>query len=52
MSREVIQAAIAQGFGAVLLYGGLGVWGLAGLSFAFFRAARTPAMLQPREDVR
>jgi len=52
MSREVIQAAIAQGFGAVLLYGGLGIWGLASLSFAFFRAGRTPAMLQAREDVR
>lgn len=34
----VVQTALAQGFRLILLYGGLGVWLLAGLSFLAFRA--------------
>jgi EmrB/QacA subfamily drug resistance transporter len=33
----VIHAALARGFGWVMLYGGAGVWLLAGLSFVIFR---------------
>jgi EmrB/QacA subfamily drug resistance transporter len=41
LSGPVIHAALAQGFGWVMLYGGLAVWLLAGLSFVIFNARHT-----------
>jgi EmrB/QacA subfamily drug resistance transporter len=41
----VVHDALAHGFGWVMLYGGLGVWALAGLSFFVFNARA----LQPAE---
>lgn len=38
LSDAVVHAALVQGFGWVMLYGGLGVWGMAGLSFLVFNA--------------
>jgi EmrB/QacA subfamily drug resistance transporter len=38
LSGAHIHAALAQGFGWVMLYGGLGVWLLAGISFLIFNA--------------
>ncbi|MEW6639547.1 MAG: MFS transporter [Pseudomonadota bacterium] len=38
-SGDVARAALAHGFGAVMLYGGLGVWILAVISFAIFGRA-------------
>lgn len=43
LSDAAIHEALAQGFGWVMLYGGLGVWLLAALSFLAFRAE----VLQP-----
>jgi hypothetical protein len=40
LSSATVHDALAQGFGWVMLYGGLGVWALAGLSFLVFRARR------------
>ncbi|HTD14310.1 MAG TPA: hypothetical protein VK673_03990, partial [Chthoniobacterales bacterium] len=39
-------AALAHGFGMVMLYGGVGVWVLAATSFITFRA-RKPTYSQP-----
>lgn len=36
LTRSMIHEALAQGFGWVMLYGGVGAWGLAGLSFLVF----------------
>lgn len=36
LSSPVIHAALAQGFGWLMLYGGLAVWLLAGVSFVIF----------------
>lgn len=33
----LVQSALGDGFGLVMLYGGIGAWVLAGLSFALFR---------------
>jgi EmrB/QacA subfamily drug resistance transporter len=41
----VVHEALAQGFGWVMLYGGVGVWMLAAVSFLIFNAQR----LQPAE---
>ena len=38
-SGTVVHAALIHGFGAVMLYGGIGVWVLAALSFTAFGAA-------------
>jgi EmrB/QacA subfamily drug resistance transporter len=38
LSAPLVHAALAQGFGWVMLYGGLAVWVLAGLSFVIFNA--------------
>lgn len=49
----VAQAALAQGFGWVTLYGGIGVWILAALSFVVFgpqRRQMVPAALDPQPD--
>lgn len=45
LTDSMVHAALTQGFGWVMLYGGLGVWILAGLSFLLFnvRAARPAA---------
>lgn len=43
-SGTIVHDALVQGFGWVMLYGGLGVWGLAFLSFAIFNFARAPAL--------
>ncbi|HEX2114207.1 MAG TPA: MFS transporter [Alphaproteobacteria bacterium] len=37
-SDAVVHAALVQGFGWVMLYGGLGVWAMAGISFLIFNA--------------
>jgi EmrB/QacA subfamily drug resistance transporter len=43
-SGEVAHAALVHGFGSVMLYGGVGVWLLAGASFIIFGArSRTPS---------
>lgn len=39
-SGTILHAALTQGFGWVMLYGGLGVWILAALSFAIFSPAK------------
>ncbi len=41
LSPALAHAALAHGFGLVLLYGGIGVWLLAGLSYAVFPSAKT-----------
>ncbi|WP_119269310.1 MFS transporter [Taklimakanibacter deserti] len=38
LSGEVVHAALAQGFGWVMLYAGIGVWIMAALSFLIFNA--------------
>jgi MFS family permease len=38
---DVIHSALVEGFGWVMLYGGLGVWVLAALSFAIFGSSKT-----------
>ena len=45
LSEAMDRAAMADGFGAVMLYGAIGVWVLAALSFLTFgrREARAPA---------
>jgi EmrB/QacA subfamily drug resistance transporter len=45
LSETVVHEALAQGFGWVMLYGGVGVWALAGVSFVIFNARA----LQPAE---
>jgi hypothetical protein len=45
LSEAMVHDALAQGFGWVMLYGALGVWVLAGASFAVFNARS----LQPAE---
>ena len=40
ISADVARAAMAHGFGWVMLYGGLAVWVLAGMSLLVFRAKR------------
>ena len=37
MSKMLAQHGLAEGFGLVMLYGGVGAWILAGLSFTLFR---------------
>ena len=47
LSGSTIHDALVQGFGWVMLYGGVGVWGLAGISFLVFRSqALRPAKNQ------
>jgi hypothetical protein len=41
VSGAMVHAALVQGFGWVLLYGGLGVWVLAGISFLIFGAGKS-----------
>ena len=43
----VVRHSLADGFGAVMLYGGIGAWILAGLSFMLFRTA--PALRARQE---
>jgi EmrB/QacA subfamily drug resistance transporter len=45
LSDSVIHGALVQGFGWVMLYGGVGVWVLAGISFLIFNSR---AFLQAR----
>jgi hypothetical protein len=45
LSESMIHEALAQGFGWVMVYGGLGVWTLAGVSLVIFNARS----LQPAE---
>lgn len=45
LPEAVVHEALAQGFGWVMLYGGIGVWALAGVSFVIFRTRS----LQPAE---
>jgi EmrB/QacA subfamily drug resistance transporter len=45
LSETVVHEALAQGFGWVMLYGGVGVWTLAGVSFLIFNMRA----LQPAE---
>jgi hypothetical protein len=40
LSSSTVHAALAQGFGRVMLYGGLGVWLLSIVSFLAFRSRR------------
>lgn len=48
MSKLFVGQALGDGFGLVMLYGGIGAWILAGLSFALFRpgTARTRTACQ------
>ncbi len=46
VSGSVVHAALVGGFGWVMLYGGVGVWVLAALSFAIFGR---PAKVAPQE---
>lgn len=41
VSAAVIHAALVNGFGWVLLYGGIGVWALAGISFLIFGSGKS-----------
>ena len=41
VSGAIIHAALVDGFGWVLLYGGIGVWVLAGISFLIFGSAKS-----------
>lgn len=41
ISGAIIHAALADGFGWVLLYGGIGVWILAGIGFLIFGSAKS-----------
>ncbi|MCZ4432886.1 MFS transporter [Agrobacterium sp. SOY23] len=43
VSETLVHQALADGFGLVMLYAGIGVWLLAGLSFVIFGPARQPA---------
>jgi len=43
MSDLLVGQALGSGFGLVMLYGGIGAWILAGLSFALFRPGTAPA---------
>lgn len=44
----LVQHSIADGFGLVMFYGGIGAWILAGLSFVLFRTGRaTPCPRAP-----
>jgi hypothetical protein len=38
LSGSLIHQALVNGFGWVMVYGGVGVWGLAGVSFLIFRS--------------
>jgi EmrB/QacA subfamily drug resistance transporter len=38
LSGSIVHEALAQGFGWVMLYGGLGVWAMAGISFLLFHS--------------
>ena len=40
LSDALVKQSLADGFGLVMLYGGIGAWGLAGLSFALFARAQ------------
>lgn len=41
---DVVHSALVEGFGWVMLYGGLGVWVLAALSFAIFGSSKAGAI--------
>jgi EmrB/QacA subfamily drug resistance transporter len=43
MADQVVGQALGDGFGLVMLYGGIGAWILAGLSFALFRPGTASA---------
>lgn len=47
VAGDVAHAALVQGFGWAMLYGGLGIWGLAALSWAVF--APTRACVDPAD---
>jgi hypothetical protein len=38
LSDAIVHEALMQGFGWVMLYGGIGVWIMAGISFLLFHA--------------
>lgn len=46
LSGAFVHEALVQGFGWVMLYGGVGVWGLAGISYLIFNSR----VLQPVEN--
>ena len=52
LSESAVQAALAHGFGWVMLYGGLAVWLLAGLSFLIFNARAVPRLTPCAADAR
>lgn len=43
MPADAVHAALVNGFHWVMLYGGLGVWVLAALSFVLFGAGKSSA---------
>jgi hypothetical protein len=49
LTGSVVHEALASGFGWVMLYGGVGVWIMAGISFVIFNArpARQPKVQCP-----
>ncbi|WP_081768866.1 MFS transporter [Herbaspirillum sp. RV1423] len=45
-SGALAQAALADGFGSLMLYGGIGVWILAMLSFVMFSPRKMPRLIE------
>jgi hypothetical protein len=45
LTAPIVHEALANGFGWVMLYGGIGVWIMAGISFLIFNAG---AVRQPK----
>jgi hypothetical protein len=46
-SGAAVHAALAHGFGLVMLYGGVGVWLLAGVSWLVFGSGRKRPSVRP-----
>ena len=44
---DVVHSALVNGFGWVMLYGGIGVWVLAAISFALFGAGKSSGLSEP-----
>ncbi|MCX8567777.1 MULTISPECIES: MFS transporter [Hyphomicrobiales] len=49
---DVAHAALVNGFHWVMLYGGIGVWVLAAISFALFGAGKSSGLPEPRPENR
>jgi hypothetical protein len=50
LTESVVHEALVKGFGRVMLYGGIGVWILAGISFLIFNARSVRQAKVQRSD--